>query len=196
MSVVCVCVFFFIVFFFCFFYVFFFFLELSATKGWFFQRVYLYIWTSWVWKFDNFSEFQNVISDSPPTLSVIMTHCVRKSICDAPLGRKFAISSYFPTMSLATLKKSLMNLNDFVKSLAHILNFEFYCPYYILVKLWYSTLWLHWNFPWKRATSLFIIYLNRRKCRTQKKSRKSRWRLRGFTRKTSRTLIVAQHYLK
>ena len=39
---------------------------------------------------DNFSEFQNVISDSRPAppsspSSVIMTHCVRDSICDSPI---------------------------------------------------------------------------------------------------------------
>ena len=46
-------------------------------------------------KFDNFSEFQNVMSDSPPpppfpapSPSVIMTHCIRKSICDSPLKGK------------------------------------------------------------------------------------------------------------
>ena len=37
--------------------------------------------------FNNFSEFQNDISDRPPppTTSVIMTHCVQKSTCDSPL---------------------------------------------------------------------------------------------------------------
>ena len=33
----------------------------------------------------NFSNFQNVISNNPPPASVIMTHCVRKSICESPL---------------------------------------------------------------------------------------------------------------
>ena len=37
-------------------------------------------------KFDYFPEFQNVISDIPPPASVIMTHCVRKSIFDSPLS--------------------------------------------------------------------------------------------------------------
>ena len=37
-------------------------------------------------KFDNFSKFQCVISHSPPPPSVIMTLCVRKSICDSPLN--------------------------------------------------------------------------------------------------------------
>ena len=38
---------------------------------------------SWTLKFDNFSEFQNVITLTP---SVIMTHCVRKPICYSPLS--------------------------------------------------------------------------------------------------------------
>ena len=63
-------------------------LELKTEEGWFFQRVDLCIWAigghelgtlsipvhnsltvydnSWALKFDNFSEFQNVISDRPP----------------------------------------------------------------------------------------------------------------------------------
>ena len=41
-----------------------------------------------------------------------------------------------------------------------------------------------------------MIYLKRRKCRAQKNSLKSRWRLRDFIGKKSRTLIVAQHLLK
>ena len=40
----------------------------------------------WTLKFNNFSEFQNFISDIPPRPSVIMAHCVRKSICDSPLS--------------------------------------------------------------------------------------------------------------
>ena len=36
----------------------------------------------WALKFGNFSEFQNVIGDTP---SIITTHCVRKSICDSPI---------------------------------------------------------------------------------------------------------------
>ena len=36
-------------------------------------------------KFDNFSEFLNVIADSPPPASAIMTHWVWKSIFDSPL---------------------------------------------------------------------------------------------------------------
>ena len=39
---------------------------------------------SWNLKFDNFSEFQNVISDNPPSPSVIATHWLQKSICDSP----------------------------------------------------------------------------------------------------------------
>ena len=72
--------------FFCFAFCFLFSLELNTTEIWFFQRVYLYIWAiggqklgilsiqvhssllelwnSWALKFDNFSEFQNVISDA------------------------------------------------------------------------------------------------------------------------------------
>ena len=64
-------------------------LELKTAEGWFFQRVYLCTWVigghelgtpsirvhnsltvhdnSWALKFSNFSEFQNVISDSPPS---------------------------------------------------------------------------------------------------------------------------------
>ena len=75
-------------------------LELKTVEGWFFRRVYLCIWSiggdelgaisirvhnslkvhdnSWALRFDDFSEFQNVISDNPPL-------CVRKSICDSPL---------------------------------------------------------------------------------------------------------------
>ena len=63
-------------------------LELKAERGSFFQRFHLYIWAigghelgilsirvhnsltvqdnSWALKFDNFSEFRNVISDSTP----------------------------------------------------------------------------------------------------------------------------------
>ena len=37
------------------------------------------------YKRSKFSEFQNVINYSPPPASVIMTHCVRKSICDTPV---------------------------------------------------------------------------------------------------------------
>ena len=85
------------------------FLELKTTEGLFFQRVCLYIWdiagyelgtlsirvdnsatvhdNSWALKLDNFSKFQNVINNSlpTPTPSVIMTLCVRKSICDSLL---------------------------------------------------------------------------------------------------------------
>ena len=46
---------------------------------------------SWALKFDKFSKSQNTISDSlpPPSgaFSVIMTLCVKKSICDSPLRR-------------------------------------------------------------------------------------------------------------
>ena len=76
-----------------------------------FQRVYQYIWViaeheqsilsirvpnsltlhdNLYLKFDIFSEFQNDISDSPPPsqpLSVIMTHCLQKSICDLSLSQ-------------------------------------------------------------------------------------------------------------
>ena len=41
-----------------------------------------------------------------------------------------------------------------------------------------------------------MIHLKRRKCRAQKNSLKTRWRLRDFIGKKSRTLIVAQHLLK
>ena len=36
-------------------------------------------------KFDNFSHYQDIISNKPPPASVIMAHCVRKSIFDSPL---------------------------------------------------------------------------------------------------------------
>ena len=64
-------------------------LVLKTTEVWFFQSVHLYVWAiaghepgtlsiqlhnsmtvhdnSWALKFDNFSEFQNVISDRPPS---------------------------------------------------------------------------------------------------------------------------------
>ena len=88
-------------------------LKLKTAEGWFFKRVRLCMWaigrqqlgtlsipvhnslivhhSSWALKFDNFSEFQNVISDSPPPHthtqpSVIMTLCVRKSIFASPLS--------------------------------------------------------------------------------------------------------------
>ena len=48
---------------------------------------------SWVLKFDIFSEFRKVISDSPPPISVIMTHCVRKSIFYSPLRHRFVLSA-------------------------------------------------------------------------------------------------------
>ena len=43
-------------------------------------------------KFDNFTEFQSVNSDSPSTLptfplSIIMIHCVRTLICVLPLSK-------------------------------------------------------------------------------------------------------------
>ena len=47
---------------------------------------------SWTLKFDNFSEFQNVISDSQ--MSVIMTHCVQKSIWLNPYHKKQRISDW------------------------------------------------------------------------------------------------------
>ena len=47
----------------------------------------------WAVKFDSFSKFQNVINDSTPGprpdllhSSIILTLCVRKSICDSPLS--------------------------------------------------------------------------------------------------------------
>ena len=51
-------------------------------------------------KFDNFSELQNVISDSPPPANVVVTHCVQKSICCSPLrcvqvGKIFLKASIF-----------------------------------------------------------------------------------------------------
>ena len=53
---------------------------------------------SWALKFDNFSEFQKVVSNSTsplPTLSVIMTPYVWKSICDSPLNNLFLFCRYF-----------------------------------------------------------------------------------------------------
>ena len=94
-SLVCVCVFFFS--FFCYLC---FILELKTAEGWFFQRVHLCIWAmggyelgtlsmqvhnlltvhnnSWALKFDNFSEFQNVIKDSPPPLN---PQCYYDTLC-------------------------------------------------------------------------------------------------------------------
>ena len=43
---------------------------------------------SWTLKFDNLSHLQNVISNNPlppSPVSIIMTHCVRKAICDSSL---------------------------------------------------------------------------------------------------------------
>ena len=45
-------------------------------------------------KFDNFSHFQNVLSNPPP-FSSVMTHCVRKSICDSPLKNRNSRSQMF-----------------------------------------------------------------------------------------------------
>ena len=39
-------------------------------------------------KFDNFSNFQNLISNKPQLVRAIMTPCARKPICDLPLGLK------------------------------------------------------------------------------------------------------------
>ena len=82
--------------FFCFAFCFLFFLELKTTERWFFQRVHLYIWAiawhklgtlsirvhsamtvhdhSWALKFDNFSEFQNVIGAAPLSPSHSLRH--------------------------------------------------------------------------------------------------------------------------
>ena len=53
---------------------------------------------SWTSKFDNFSDFQKVISDSsPPLLSVIIMHCIHSSICDSSLKYstlQFAVEPY------------------------------------------------------------------------------------------------------
>ena len=96
-----------------------FFVEPGTQEGWFFQRVYLYIWViaghelgtfsirihnsltvydnSRALKLDNFYEFQNVSSNSPqtpppslpPHSSVNMTHCIWKSLCDSTLIYNF-----------------------------------------------------------------------------------------------------------
>ena len=88
-------------------------LEPKNAEGWFHlwnQRIHLCIWAiggheletlsirvpnfltvhdnSWALKFDNFSEFRNVISDSPPPSCVIVTLCLQKSICDSSLTQK------------------------------------------------------------------------------------------------------------
>ena len=58
---------------------------------------------SWALKLDSFSEFQNVISDSPPSPpspSVIMKHCVQKWICDSPLSRYSPISIFLNVLSV------------------------------------------------------------------------------------------------
>ena len=59
--------------------------------------------SAWTLKFDNFSEFQTVIGDSPPPASVNMIHCVLKSICESPLNilkdikpsKSFKIAHFF-----------------------------------------------------------------------------------------------------
>ena len=38
--------------------------------------------------FDNFSHFQNVITNNLPPASIIMMQCVQKSICDSPLKKR------------------------------------------------------------------------------------------------------------
>ena len=132
-SLVCVCVFFFS--FFCYLC---FILELKTAEGWFFQRVHLCIWAmggyelgtlsmqvhnlltvhnnSWALKFDNFSEFQNVIKDSPPpspaplTASVIMTLCVRTSIFDSPLIKSETFLEQLSNIYDAAFPKTVLPL--------------------------------------------------------------------------------------
>ena len=97
-------------------------LELKTAEGWFFQRVHLCIWAiggyelgtlsirvhnslkvhdnSWALKFDNFSEFQNVIGDSP---SLSLPPSIDMSICDSPL-------KYTPQHSRLTIRKKRYEL--------------------------------------------------------------------------------------
>ena len=70
----------------------------------------------WALKFDNFSEFLNIISESPsPTPSVIMMLCVRKSICDSPLSK-----TYLSIVSLnqRELESNLWSKEQFKKKLS------------------------------------------------------------------------------
>ena len=102
-------------------------LELKTAEGWFFQRLKLCIWTkrghevgtlsirvhhsvtvhdnSWALKFDNFSEFQSIITDSHSRSSVIMTLCIQKLICDSLLTRMQYCSYWTPNIALCDIKR-------------------------------------------------------------------------------------------
>ena len=102
-------------------------------------------YNTWTFKFDNFPKFQNVISDRPPhplpththihththRLSrVIMTRCLRKSICDWHLNLIFFRSlklptawglgwvkrrKNFPSLSVSYLKLAIFTFTDLLK---------------------------------------------------------------------------------
>ena len=95
--------------------------------------------SSWTLKFDNFSEFQNVISDSttpthPPlssSASVLMMHWVRKSICYSSL--KYVPCSFsWVTISLSSTHLSLQQLSfQKVKSKPIMHRPQLYCNEYV-----------------------------------------------------------------
>ena len=124
----------------CFVFCFLLYLELETTEEWFFQRVHQYIWVaaerklgtlsiriynslalgdnSWALKFDNFSEFQMPLVIAPPSLSVIMTHCIRKLICDSPL--KQGHCNLTVTKVFVNLKKSVLQPTQIIEFLRNL----------------------------------------------------------------------------
>ena len=123
----------------CFMFVFCFFGTRDCRRIVFFQRVYLYKWViaghklgtlskqihnsltvydnSSALKSDNFSEFQNVISNSPASPNFFMTDCVRKSICDSSFIFLFI---YFPhhshTYNILAIASIIVNVFRNIKS--------------------------------------------------------------------------------
>ena len=69
---------------------------------------------SWALKFDNFSEFQMPLVIAPPSRSIIMTHCIRKLICDSPLKQGHCN---------LTVTKVFVNLKKFVLQPTQIIEF-------------------------------------------------------------------------
>ena len=61
---------------------------------------------SWTLKSDNFSFFQNVISNNPPPSRVIIMHCIRKSICDSHL----ALNKHFADASKMRQKNTISTM--------------------------------------------------------------------------------------
>ena len=72
----------------------------------------------WALKFDNFSEFQNVKRPPhpPPIPSVIMTLCVRKSICDSPL---ICMNNYY-SYSINTIKFTTVPIVSYLILFEHM----------------------------------------------------------------------------